>query len=122
MAETRITDRERYTKIAEVMPEYKEWAEKKIAAMDARNEKRKSADKKPTKAQLESLALQPEVEALLTTEGQTSKAFADALGISFQKVTPILTRLVEAGVAKTDKVKGKIVYLKATAVEVEPEA
>lgn len=115
MSETRITDRERYTKIAEVMPEYKEWAEKKIAAMDARNEKRKTADKKPTKAQLESLELQPKVAALLTDEGKTSKQFADELGTSFQKVTPILTRLVEAGVAKTDKVKGNKVYLKADA-------
>lgn len=121
MTENRITDRERYTKIAEAIPEYKDWAEKKIAQMDARNEKRKGAEKKPTKAQLESLALEPKVVALLTNEGQTSKAIADQLEVPFQRVTPILTRLVEAGTATVEKVKGSKVYTLATEVEVELE-
>lgn len=106
----RITDRTRYEKIAEAIPEYKEWAEKKIAAMDKRNEKRKSAEKKPTKAQLESIALEPKVEALLTAEGQPVKTFAEALEVSFQKITPVLGRLVEAGKAKVEKVKGVNLY------------
>jgi hypothetical protein len=121
MTENRVTDRERYTRIAEVLPEYKDWAEKKIAQMDARNEKRKGAEKKPTKAQLESLALEPKVVALLTNEGQTSKAIADQLEVPFQRVTPILTRLVEAGTATVEKVKGSKVYTLATEVEVELE-
>ena len=112
----KITDRERFTKIAEVIPEYAEWANKKIAAMDKRNEARKNAEKKPTKAQLESLALQPKVAELLTAEGVAPKAIADELGVSFQKVTPILKRLVEAGTARAEKVKGDNLYFK---VEVE---
>jgi hypothetical protein len=112
----RITDRERFTKIAEVIPEYKEWAEKKIAAMDKRNEARKNAEKKPTKAQLESLALQPKVAELLTAEGVAPKAIAEELGVAFQRVTPILKRLVEAGEARVEKVKGDNLYFK---VEVE---
>lgn len=108
--ENKITDRERFTKIAELIPEYAEWAEKKIAQMDARNEKRKSAEKKPTKAQLESIALEPKVVEALTADGQKAGAIATALGVSFQKVTPILTRLVEAGTAKVEKVKGDKLY------------
>ena len=114
--ENRITDRDRYTKIAEVIPKYAEWANKKIASMDKRNEARKNAEKKPTKAQLESLALEPKVAELLGAEGVSPKAIADELGVSFQKVTPILKRLVEAGTARAEKVKGDNLYFK---VEVE---
>lgn len=104
--ENKITDRERFTKIAELIPEYAEWAEKKIAQIDARDEKRK-----PTKAQLESIALEPKVVEALTADGQKAGAIATALGVSFQKVTPILTRLVEAGTAKAEwGVKGDKLY------------
>lgn len=112
----RITDRDRYTKIAEVIPEYAEWANKKIASMDKRNDARKNAEKEPTKAQLEAEALKPKVAELLGTEGVSPKAIADELGVSFQKVTPILKRLVHAGEARVEKVKGNSLYFK---VEVE---
>lgn len=114
MENTRVTDRERYTKIAEVMPEYADWANKKIEAMDKRNEKRKSADRKPTKAQVAAQALRPLVEEALTNEPQTTKAIADQLGVNFQKITPILKALTEEGVATRDKVKGVMVYALAT--------
>ena len=116
---TKITDRVRYERIAEVIPEYKEWAEGKIAQMDKRNERRKSAEKKPTKAQLESVALEPKVLEALTDEGQPVKAIAEKVGVAFQKVTPILTRLVEAGAVAKEKVKGVNLYSLAIEVEVE---
>ena len=110
----KITDRTRYEKIAEVIPEYADWAEKKIAQMDARNEKRKSADKKPTKAQIEAEALKPAIIEALTEEGVQVKVIAEALGVNPQKVTPILTKLVEAGeVVKTKGKGGVSLYAKA---------
>ena len=112
--ENKITDRDRFTKIAEVIPEYAEWANKKIAQMDARNEKRKSADKKPTKAQKEAAALEAPILELLTEDGVQVKTIAEALDVNTQKVTPILKRLVEAGkVVKTEGKKGVSLYAKA---------
>lgn len=110
----KITDRVRFEKIAEVIPEYKEWAEKKIAQMDKRNEARKNAEKKPTKAQLESKALEEPILDFLTEEGVQVKEIAKELGVATQKVTPILKRLVEAGeVVKTEGKKGVSLYAKA---------
>lgn len=119
MAETRITDRERYTKIAEAIPEYKDWAEKKIKYIDDRNERRRNAEKKPTKAQTEALALKPVVLGLITDKFQSSKAIADQLEgkPAFQKITPILKALVEEGAIVKVKEKGNFGYILATPTE-----
>lgn len=117
---TKITNRERFAKIAEVIPEYADWANAQIAAMDKRNEKRKSAEKKPTKAQLESIALEPAVLEALTEEGQPVKAIADKVGVAFQKVTPILARFLEAGKVEKEKVKGVFLY-RLPEIEVDAE-
>lgn len=116
---TKITDRVRYEKIAEIIPEYAEWAQGKIAQMDKRNERRKGAEKKPTKAQLESIALEPAVLEALTDEGQPVKAIAEKVGVAFQKVTPILVRLINDGKATREKVKGVNLYSLAIEVEIE---
>ena len=119
---TKITDRVRYERIAEAIPEFKEWAEGKIAQMDKRNERRKSAEKKPTKAQLESIALEPAVLEAIPAEGAQAKVIAEAVGISVQKATPILGRLVEAGKATKTKGKGGVMIYALPEFEVEPEA
>jgi len=119
---TKITNRERFTKIAEVIPEYAEWANAQIAAMDKRNERRKGAEKKPTKAQLESIALEPAVLEAVPAEGAKAKVIADAVGISVQKATPILGRLVEAGKVVKAKGKGGVMLYALPEFEVEPEA
>lgn len=112
----KITDRTRYEKIAEVIPEYAEWAKKKIAQMDKKNEARKNGEKKPTKAQLESQALEAPILDFLTTEGVQVKVIAEAFNVATQKVTPILKRLVEAGtVVKTEGKKGVSLYAKVEA-------
>ena len=118
MSEIKITDRDRYKKIAETIPEYAEWANKKIDAMDKRNEKRKNA---PKKEKPEAIAFKASVLALVTDAPQTSKAIADALGVSFQKVTPVLTALVEEGKVVQVKEKSTKAYILATEVEVELE-
>jgi predicted Rossmann fold nucleotide-binding protein DprA/Smf involved in DNA uptake len=86
------------------------YAKHEIELLDAKNEKRKAAPKKPTKAQLEAEALKPEVYALLDDEPKSAKDIGDTLGVSFQKVTPILKALVEANQAETVTVKGKNLY------------
>lgn len=118
MSEIKITDRDRYKKIAETIPEYAEWANKKIDAMDKRNEKRKNA---PKKEKPEAIAFKASVLALITDTPQTSKAIADALGVNFQKVTPVLTALVEEGKVVQVKEKSTKAYILATEVEVELE-
>lgn len=118
MSEIKITDRDRYKKIAETIPEYADWANKKIEAMDKRNEKRKNA---PKKEKPEAIAFKASVLALITDKPQTSKAIADALGVSFQKVTPVLTALVEEGKVVQVKEKSTKAYILATEVEVELE-
>lgn len=118
MSEIKITDRDRYKKIAETIPEYAEWANKKIEAMDKRNEKRKNA---PKKEKPEAIAFKASVLALITDKPQTSKAIADTLGVSFQKVTPVLTALVDEGKVVQVKEKSTKAYILATEVEVELE-
>lgn len=118
MSEIKITDRDRYKKIAEAIPEYAEWANKKIEAMDKRNEKRKNA---PKKEKPEAIAFKASVLALITDKPQTSKAIADTLGVSFQKVTPVLTALVDEGKVVQVKEKSTKAYILATEVEVELE-
>lgn len=118
MSEIKITDRDRYKKIAETIPEYADWANKKIEAMDKRNEKRKNA---PKKEKPEAIAFKASVLALITDKPQTSKAIADTLGVSFQKVTPVLTALVDEGKVVQVKEKSTKAYILATEVEVELE-
>ena len=86
------------------------YAKHEIELLDAKNEKRKNAPKKPTKAQLEAEALKPDVIAALTEEPKSVKDIADGLGVAFQKVTPILRSLIDEGVAEVVTVKGKNLY------------
>lgn len=86
------------------------YAKHEIELLDAKNEKRKNAPKKPTKAQIEAEALKPTVLGALTEEGQTAGEVAAVVGVSFQKITPILKALVGEGVAIAEVVKGKTIY------------
>ena len=110
---TRITKRDILKNIAEKCADDEvivAYCAKEIASMDAKNEKRKSAPKKPTKAQLEAEALKPSVINALTAEGKTVKEIADTIGVNFQKVTPILKALIAEGIATSETVKGKNLY------------
>lgn len=86
------------------------YAKHEIELLDVKNEKRKNAPKKPTKAQQAAEALKPLIIAELTEEGKTAKEIGDVLDIPFQKVTPILRKLVEEGVATIVTNKGKNFY------------
>lgn len=109
----KITKRDVLNKIIAVCSEDEvivAYAKHEIELLDAKNEKRKAAPKKSTKAQLEAEALKPDVYASLTEEPKAVKDIADGLGVAFQKVTPILKALVAEGVAEAVTVKGKNLY------------
>ena len=86
------------------------YAKHEIELIDAKNEKRKAAPKKPTKAQLEAEALKPQGYAALGDEPKSAKDIGDGLGVAFQKITPILRALVVDGKAEIVVVKGKNLY------------
>lgn len=90
------------------------YCENEIALLDKKNEYRKNRPATPTKAQKAAEALKPTVLGAVTAEGQTSKAIADAIGEPFQKITPILLKLVEDGSVVSTSEKGKTYYALAT--------
>lgn len=87
------------------------FCDNEVALLDKKNEYRKAHPAKPTKAQEAAFALkQPVIDFITANPQSTSKAIADALGVAFQKVTPILTGLVNDGILTSEKVKTKTVY------------
>ena len=87
------------------------YCDNEVALLDKKNVYRKTHPAKPTKAQEAAEALKPVVLEAMKAEGQTSKNIADVIGEpSFQKITPILLKLVEAGSIRTYSEKGKTYY------------
>lgn len=75
----------------------------KLTNIKASYEKRASATRKPTKAELakkaENAAFAEEVLTKITDEPQTAKALADAFGVTPQKITSALVALRKDGKA-----------------------
>ena len=116
MANTKLTKRDVLNRIIAVCSEDEvvvAYAKHEIELLDAKNEKRKASPKKPTKAQLEAEALKPEVYEALGEEPKTAKDIADSLGVTFQKITPILVTFLNEGKAEAVSVKGKNLYKRA---------
>ena len=100
-----MTQRDFYTAIvnSDLNDELKTFATEAIAKLDARNAKRAST---PSKTQRENAPLIAKVATLLTSEPKLASELAKEMGLSTQKVTP-LVKAVE-GVSVCDvKVKGK---------------
>ena len=100
-----MTQRDFYTAIvnSDLSDELKAFATDAIAKLDARNAKRAST---PSKTQKENAPLIAKVATLLTSEPKLVSELAKEMGLSPQKVTP-LVKAVE-GVSVCDvKVKGK---------------
>ena len=100
-----MTQREFYTAIvnSDLNDELKAFATEAIAKLDARNAKRAST---PSKTQKENAPLIEKIATLLTSEPKLASELAKEMGLSTQKVTP-LVKAVE-GVSVCDvKVKGK---------------
>lgn len=73
-----------------------EAVKEKLTALKGQIEKKNSADRKPTKAQVANDALKGEIVAALT-ERMTATEVAERFEISNQKASALLTALVKAG-------------------------
>lgn len=91
----------------------------KLTALKVQTEKRNSAERKPTKAQLANEELKAQVMAVLTAEPATVTDLmgkSDALGaLSNQKVSALVNALVDEGKAVKTVEKRKSYFSKAVA-------
>ena len=105
----KMTKREFYTAImnGEIDEQVKLFAAEELEKMDVANEKRRNTLSK--KAQENQPLLQQITGEILTDEPKTATDVAAVLGVSVQKASGLLRRLVEDGKAvKVDvKIKGK---------------
>ena len=102
------TNREFYTAIvnAHVSAEITEYAESAIAKLDATNEKRKAkAAEGVSKKAEENAPIKAAILAALTAEPQTSPAIGAIVGVSHNKVTPLVKQLVAEGLAEVTEIK-----------------
>lgn len=89
----------------------------KLAALKAQTEKRNTADRKPTKAQLANEALKAKVAEVLTSEPATVTELmardADLGALSNQKVSALVNALVDEGRAVKTVEKRKAYFTRA---------
>ena len=117
-----MTNREFYLSVADgvVSAEVSEKARELLASLDARNEKRKSADSKEKR---ESAIRRQTVLAHLTVEGQTADDIvAQCNGLSVGQVRSALSTLVRDGYAVKNEVKVGKARKMAYALRVEEDA
>ena len=88
-------------------------AREKLIALKAQIEKKNSAERKPTKAQVANDAMKAEIVAWLT-DAHTATEVAEQFGISNQKASALLTSLVKGGLVERTVDKRKA-YFKAVA-------
>ena len=84
----------------------------KLTALRAQIAKKNSAERKPTKAQVANDALRGQIVDYLggQTEGKTAGEIADAFGVSNQKVTALMGKLLEDGQVVREVVKRKAYF------------
>lgn len=115
-----MTIREMYVNVIAVLEgkevdvdlvELKEAVEDRLAKHDAQNEKRKSAERKPSAKQLAAreydAKLMESISEILTDEFQTRVAFAEALDITPSKASTLLNKMVAEGIVEKGEVKGE---------------
>lgn len=115
-----MTIREMYVNVIAVLEgkeidvdlvELKEAVEDRLAKHDAQNEKRKTAEHKPSAKQLAAreydAKLMESISEILTDEFQTRVAFAEALDITPSKASTLLNKMVAAGIVEKGEVKGE---------------
>lgn len=84
----------------------------KLQALKVQLEKRRSGERKPTKAQKENEGVKAEIVKALTAEGRQCKDIAETVGISGQKCSALLKQIVDAGQAEKYTEK-RVTYFKA---------
>lgn len=114
MANTNVTKKDMFNEIialatANEREDIVEFAKKEIALLAKRNSK---SDKALAKREAEKKELEHQVlEVLLeSTEPLRTMEIANLMGVSPQKATPVLRRLVESGDISVEKVKGVNIY------------
>ena len=113
-----MTSREFYTSILNYLDggdidsaAVQEFAQHKLVKIDEQNEKRRSAERKPTPKQIAAAEydakLMEAIAAELTDEFQGRAVFAEALDVSPSKASTLLNKMVAAGSVVKGEVKGE---------------
>lgn len=103
-----MTLREFYTNIANgtVTQNEIDFAVEGIAKLDATNAKRKEkAAEGQSKKAIENAPIKEAIKEALTTEAQTASQLGAIVGVSHNKVTPLVKELVAEGIATVSEVK-----------------
>lgn len=103
-----MTNREFFTNIANgtITETEKEFALSAIAKLDATNEKRKNkTSPKEAEKQAADAVVREQIAGVLTADPQTASDIATAVGISTQKASAQLRKLVADGVAVASDIK-----------------
>ena len=102
-----MTSREFYPAIANgtINAEIVAHAEAAIAKLDATNEKRKANPAKNTKKAEENAPIKAAILEALTAEAKTAPEIGAIVGVSHNKVTPLVKQLVAEGVAEQTEIK-----------------
>ena len=84
----------------------------KLQTLKAQIEKKNSADRKPTKTQVANDALRGQIVDLLGSgvEPMTAGEIADKFGVSNQKVTALMSKLLEDGAVVREVIKRKAYF------------
>ena len=119
MTEKKITKRDRYTEMKVIfegmdrtdLAEFCEHELELLAKKNASKSKVSVAEQEKRDAIAEAVVAILENEATPIPNAEICKAMPDEFGVvSTQKLTPILTKMVENGVITSAKVKGRTVY------------
>lgn len=108
-----MTNREFYVAVqnGEITDEVIAKAGELVAKMDAQNEKRRNAERKPTPKQIAAAEydtkLMEAIGDVLTDEFQGRAVFAEALDVSPSKASTLLNKMVAAGTVIKGEVKGE---------------
>ena len=84
----------------------------KLTALRAQIEKKNSAERKPTKAQVANDELRDKIVSLLSTcdGAMTASEIADAFGVSNQKITALMGKLLEEQAVTREVIKRKAYF------------
>ena len=113
-----MTSREFYTSILNYLDggdmdnaAVQEFAQSKLAKLDAQNEKRRNTERKPTPKQIAAAEydakLMEAIGTILSDEFQGRSVFAEALDVSPSKASTLLNKMVAAGTVVKGEVKGE---------------
>lgn len=128
--EKRITKRDRFAEIRAILETVEgadaliEFVDNEVTLLDRKAEKAKSGDRKASATQLANEGLKAEILADMEvgkaySVGEIRKTIECCIGLSSQKVTPLMKQLAESGAVEKTVEKGVTYYTKPETEEVE---